>query len=160
MAFFFYSGVQASTSECCYQCPKYHLNDTNKLTLQTSMSVWNFNGLCRQIYGWFTQSSEWDKPCTCICHPYDLLYLSHNSDGWCTPLRLISPAGRLFVHVLLLLDNKGHPKAPLTVSFLGVSTDNWWILSTKGGWCGKCFHVMMSLKRHRQTHSAYRCFMT
>ena len=29
--------------------------------------------------------------------------------------------------------------------FLGVSPDDWWILSTKGRWCGKCFHVMTSL---------------
>ena len=44
----------------------------------------------------------------------------------------------LFVHMLLLLDNKGNPIAPLTVSFLGVSTNNWWSLSTKGvsmSWC-------------------------
>ena len=57
----------------------------------------------------------------------------------------ISLTTRLFVHVLRLLDNKGNPKAAFIVSFLGVSTDNWRNLSTKGGWRRKCFHLRTSL---------------
>ena len=58
-----------------------------------------------------------DKPCTCICHPYDLtrVDLSHYSDVIWAPSRLISPTTRLYVHVILLLENKGYPKATLTV---------------------------------------------
>ena len=44
---------------------------------------------CR--YGWFTQSSVWDNPCICICHPYGItrLYLCHYSDVIWATSRLI-----------------------------------------------------------------------
>ena len=75
-------------------------------------------------YGWFTQSSVWFNSCTWICLPYGLtrLCLFHYSNIIWAPSHLISLATWLFGHVLLLLDNKGHPKAPFTVHFLGVST--------------------------------------
>ena len=73
-------------------------------------------------YGWFTQSSVSDNPCTCVCHPYDLdrLYLFHYSNVILAPSRLTSPVMRLFVHVFLLLDDKGNSKTPLTVRFRGI----------------------------------------
>ena len=89
---------------------------------------------CRYVIR-MTQSYVWDYPCTCICHRYGLtrLYLFHYSVVIWAPSRLQSMATRLFVHVLLQLDIKGNPKAPITVRLLGVSTDDWWILATKGG---------------------------
>ena len=64
-----------------------------------------------------------------LCHTGDLLirmrqplylhmsslWLFHYSDVIWAPSRLISPATWLLIHVFLLHDNNGNPKAPLTV---------------------------------------------
>ena len=46
-------------------------------------------------------------------------FIFHYSDAIWAPLRFISPAAWLFVHVIQLLDSKGNLQAPLTVHFQG-----------------------------------------
>ena len=83
-------------------------------------SLLGYRYIAVMSYRCFTQPSVWDNPGTFVWHPYDLS-------------RLISLATRLFVHVLLLFDNKGNPKPSLTFHFFGVSTDDLEILSSKSG---------------------------
>ena len=84
--------------------------------------------------GWFTHSSVWADPCACICHSYDLtrFYLFHYSDVICVISRLISLATWLFVHKLLLFDNKA-PQSSTYCPFLRVSANAWWIHSQRAG---------------------------
>ena len=84
------------------------IGDSRRGNVHVTSLKWN-RYFVVMSYGWFTQSLVWDNPLYMhIIHPYSLnrMYLFHYSDMIWAPSCLKSPVTRLFVHVLLLLDNK------------------------------------------------------
>ena len=111
---------------------------------------------------WDVVTFMW-RHCNEICilslyHPYEITFEMRMSSGWLNQIIHISLQWRYMSTITSHITGdttvcscasaawqQRKSQSSTFCPFLGVSPDDWWILSTKGRWCGKCFHVMTSL---------------